>query len=359
MKKINIIHLISSFGRGGRERQLATIYKHTDKTRISTTIICINKARITYIDEYDMSDDILFISSVNPIDRFIEIRRIVKTLNADLIWSWGTIEASLSILISLTTRIKHINGSIRHGVVNFNKHQIGRLLILHLSKNIVANSDAGLRANKLNRGLVLYNGIDNDFFIEPTNDPLLILNEFGISRDIVLLSSVANLVPYKDYFSILKALSIIKAKGILFNYIAIGEGSERKKIEDLVLSLDLSKEVFFPGRRVDIKNMLHASDIFIHSSFGEGCSNAILEAMAAGLPVIASDTGGTREVVDNRIGRLFDYQNVQQLANALSLLIENKSLRKEMAENAKNKAINDFSTEKMMTNYYNIIEAII
>jgi glycosyltransferase involved in cell wall biosynthesis len=233
------------------------------------------------------------------------------------------------------------------------------MLLLHLSNNIVANSLAGLKANKLKRGFVLYNGIDGIFFNEPAKEYTNIRSEFGIESDIVLLVSVANLIPYKDYDTVIKALSLIKKEGILFRFIAVGEGSERKRIENLVKSLDLSGEVFLPGRRVDIKDILYASDIFIHSSIGEGCSNAILEAMAAGLPVIASETGGTSEIVYKETGKLFKYQDVEQLAQMLKDVITNKSLRADLSENAKKKALTDFSNDKMMLNYYNIIGRVI
>jgi L-malate glycosyltransferase len=354
-KNLHILHLISSLNRGGRERQLATIYKYSDKNRITTNIACLNRTPTSYIDEYNMADDTIFISSKNFLKRLTEIRKIVIKNKIDVIWTWGGIEATYGILLSLITNVKHINGSVRHGIVRFNKNQLWRLLILHLSKNIVANSHAGLRANKLKRGSVLYNGVDEKFFIKPEKERLKIRSEFGIKDDVILLSSVANLVPYKDYDTVLHALSIIKTNGISFHYMAIGEGLERKRIEALAENLSLTQDVSFPGNRTDIKDLLYASDIFIHSSIGEGCSNAILEAMSAGLPVIATDTGGTGEIVDTSVGRLFAFQNVEQLVNLIMEMNSNKSLRNELALNSRKKALNEFSVESMINRYYGFL----
>ncbi|NOU18356.1 MAG: glycosyltransferase [Bacteroidales bacterium] len=306
-----------------------------------------------------MSEDVIYLSSKNFIKRVKEIRGIVKENKADIIWSWGGVEATFGVFLSLTSSVNHINGSIRHGIVRFKLHQIWRLLVLHLSKNIVANSFAGLKANGIYRGAVLYNGIDDSFFCEPQTQSALIRGVFEIEEDVVLLASVANLVPYKDYDTVLKALSIIKSKGIPFHYIAIGEGPERRHIEGLVQIHNLSQNVTFPGNRSDIKDILYASDIFIHSSRGEGCSNAILEAMAVGLPIIASDTGGTREIVDNNVGRLFEFQNAKQLASLIMNQICNNLERELLAENSKHKAASNFSIERMMSNYYKIIEGVI
>jgi len=354
-----VIHLISSFNRGGRERQLATIYKYTDKNRFLTKIVCFNRTANTYIEEYGMSDDVIFLSSKNFIKRFREIRLIAKESKADIIWTWGGVEATFGVLLSLTSSVKHINGSIRHGIVRFSFHQVWRMIVLHLSKNIVANSNVGLKANKLNRGLVLYNGIDGTFFSQPDREPVLIRKEFGIDKNTIVLTSVANLVPYKDYYTVLKALSTVISKGIPFHYIAIGEGSERKSIEKLIQNLNLTENVSLLGNRTDIKEILYTSDIFIHSSLGEGCSNAILEAMAVGLPIIASNTGGTSEIVDETNGRLFEFQNVEQLASLILEMICNKSEMEIMAENSKRKALDEFSTDRMIYNYYNIIERVV
>ncbi|NVO08500.1 MAG: glycosyltransferase [Bacteroidales bacterium] len=305
-----------------------------------------------------MSADVIFLESKNFFKRFIEIRRVIKDNNIDLIWTWGGIESTYGILLSATSRVKHINGSIRHGIVRFNKHQLWRMFVLHLSKHIVANSNAGLRANRIKRGSVLRNGIDQNFFIKPDKESSEIRKELGIESDVVLLTSVANLIPYKDYNTVLNALSIINAKGIKIHYIAIGEGFERRRLEELVEHLSLSKTVSFIGNRLDIKDILYASDIFIHSSLGEGCSNAILEAMSAGLPIIASDTGGTGEVINDFVGRLFEFQNIEQLTNMILELICNKQLREKLAENAKKKAVGEFSIDTMMFNYYHIVNRI-
>lgn len=358
-KRMKIVHVISSLRRGGRERQLATIYRFSDVNKFTTKIVVFNQTIDTYVNEYQMCRDVIYCISKNPIKRYLEMRRIITEYKADIVWTWGGLEATYGMLFSLTSKVRHINGSIRHGLVRFNVHQLWRLFVLHLSKNIVANSQSGLRANKLKRGYVLYNGIDAVFFFKPDSFHINIRKELEISDNEVVLVSVANLVPYKDYATVLRSLSVIKQKGIPFHYIAIGEGSERRGIEGIVDELNLLKEVSFIGRRSDVKEILYSSDIFIHSSLGEGCSNAILEAMAAGLPIIASNTGGTSEVVDNSIGRLFEYKDVDSLVLHISEVISDITLRKEMAKNSRLRAENLFSIETMITNYHSIVEECI
>jgi glycosyltransferase involved in cell wall biosynthesis len=81
--------------------------------------------------------------------------------------------------------------------------------------------------------------------------------------------------------------------------------------------------------------------------------------MSAGLPVIASDTGGTSEIVNESNGRLFEFQNVEQLVEETLELISNKPIRENLGENSAKKALCDFSVERMMSNYVGIIEEVI
>lgn len=358
-KKIKVLHLISSMKRGGRERQMATIYKFSNNSDFECKIVCFNKTSNNYTDEMDMSGNLFYLTHKNPIYRLFEIRKIIKREKPTVIWTWGGFEASFGLILTIFSRLKHINGSIRHGIVRMNSKQIWRLMVLHLSKYIVANSLAGLRANYLKRGFVLYNGIDDNFF-NTSDKPLNIdFKGLGITNDTIILVSVANLVPYKDYKTIIRALMILNESFQNFHYFIVGEGPERTSIENLIVQNDLSKKITILGLRKDIKEVLTSSNIFIHSSLGEGCSNAILEAMASGLPIIATDTGGTSEILNESYGFLFKFGDYQQLSEILKEIITDKNRLASMKRNAKNYAIEHFNIERMMKDYYTIISKVI
>jgi glycosyltransferase involved in cell wall biosynthesis len=353
-KQIKIIHFISSIRRGGMERQLSTIYKYSNKDDYSTKIYCFNASKNSYLEEFNVSlDDLILCNKKSLIERIVFTYKIFKKEKPTIVFSWGIIESIISLLLLPFFRYTFINGSIRHGIVAKKWSHRLRSWILHLSSNIIANSKAGLKANGLKRGEILYNGLDDKFFEDVQLEEKWIKIQSSLAKPV--LTSVANLVPYKDYFTVLNALSILKKEGLSFSYLIIGTGPMKPEIELKISELDLSNNIKLIGGTSFIKEYLSISDIFIHSSKGEGCSNAILEAMASGLPIIASNVGGTSEIVHPEFGVLFEYQNTEQLANNLRNLIMNPESCKKMGEKAKVYSQANFSNSKMIEEYSNLM----
>lgn len=348
MNKPTILHLTTSLGRGGKERQLATIVNHSVATH---NIIWSFNDRITgYLGD---PAKIKVFKSKNFIRMLLELRSIIREQKPDLIYAWAPIPYALASFAVWGRWPKIINGSIRHGIFNRSFHGHYRRWLLQRSKYIVANSYAGLKANGIKEGYVLYNGIDPRF--DKASWPK---GPQGESGNVLNLLSIANFVPYKDYFTVLEALKKVKDDGFSFNYYIIGEGPLRNEVETRIKELGLSNMVQLLGRVNDPETFLNQAGIFIHSSKGEGCSNAILEAMYMALPVIASDTGGTSEIVGSN-AILFEYRNVHQLYAAIKKLMQDENLRKNMADESYRIAVSKFSVNSMLNNYDSIIAQIL
>lgn len=356
---IKIIHIISSLSRGGRERQLATLVSSTNQQKYPTKIIYFNKKSNSYIAEYGLQDTAIQIKQKGKLKRLVELHKVLKSEKPDIVYTWGNGESVSILLLKPFHSFKFINGSVRHGIRAKSFSHYFRTLILHLSPNIVANSRAGLKANNLQKGNVIYNGIENKFFEPLTNRATHRQDLVGIPENTPILISVANLVPYKDYLSILKALKLLKEKGLKFYYLILGDGRMRKEIESVISSYNLVENISILGNVENVADYLKISDIFIHSSKGEGCSNAILEAMAAGLPIIASRTGGTSEIVKDHYGSLFRYQDYRKLFEIIELFIKDSSLRKKFSEESRLTAEKKFSLQAMMNEYYNVLNKIL
>ncbi|MBP6870613.1 MAG: glycosyltransferase [Bacteroidales bacterium] len=356
---MKIIHIISSLKRGGRERQLVTLYRYSDSGKVATKIICLNRTEPSYVKEYSLDKDLVYLENNSFIGRINEVVRFIRAERPDVIWTWGGLEATMGIILSFITGVRHINGSVRHGIVRMKADHIWRLVILHLSRHIVANSYAGLKANYLKRGHVLYNGLDDSFFKNHEEGLQVLRNQIpGYRKTDIVFISVANLVPYKDYITVIRALDMIKPDLPRFKYLVVGEGPERNRIMEEITARDLSDRIILLGQKQNIGEWLACADIFIHSSRGEGCSNAILEAMAAGLPVIATDTGGTKEILSPEAGFLFEFGNANRLASAIKNLLSDNRKITEMKKASRDHALSHFGARQMIGKYYAIIETI-
>ncbi len=356
---IKILHLISSLTRGGRERQLATIVANTNREQYPSRVVYFNKREQSYFDEYGLTNVSLQVKSKGKWKRLLELNQILKKEQPDIVLTWGNGESVSILLLKPFHKLQFINGSIRHGIRSKKFSNYFRTLVLHLSQHVLANSRAGLKANNLRRGYVLYNGVDEKF-LKPLPDSDKTRKELaGVPDHTPVLISVANLVPYKDYFTVLKTLKHINEAGQDFYYLILGDGPMRSEIEATIQKYDLKNNIRIVGNVENVSDYLKISDVFVHSSKGEGCSNAILEAMAAGLPIISSNTGGTPEIVTKNNGFLFEYQNAEELQKQLSWCLENKEKCKKLGEHSLNAIKKHFAISRMMEDYYKIISNIL
>ena len=357
---INVLHIVSSLGRGGRERQLSVL-NHYKIDGVKQFVISFYDTDNSYTNEYDFQN--LIYLSKNKLKRFLEVYQFSKKNKINLIYTWGNNEYLYTLPIAALLKIKLINGSIRHGIRKNSFNHRFRSFILQNSKYIIGNSQAGFKANKINfdsrRHFVMYNGIEDKFFIEEDviKRKVYFKNNNG-DEDSIMFISIANFIPYKDYITILEALNILKKEGIKFHYIMIGKGKMEGLIRNKLKELGLEKNAKIYNDGPNIPELLSISQIMIHSSLGEGCSNAILEAKAAGLKVVASNTGGTSEILGEE-DFLFQYKNADdlktKLKNAIDSLRKSSTSRKEIQSKTKER----FSVNKMQENYYQIIKSIL
>ncbi|MCH7619872.1 MAG: glycosyltransferase family 4 protein [Candidatus Marinimicrobia bacterium] len=151
---------------------------------------------------------------------------------------------------------------------------------------------------------------------------------FGLNETDVLVGTVGALTAEKDLKTFLRAVKQVTEERENVKFFVVGEGRLMKELIAFTESLDISSKVIFTGYRTDVSNILDILDIWILPSRREGLGNALLEAMAAGLPIAATNAGGIPEVVRDGVGGfLVDPGNHKGLASAIVKLIDDKDLR--------------------------------
>lgn len=166
-----------------------------------------------------------------------------------------------------------------------------------------------------------------------------------------LIIFTARLEEAKDHATLLRAL----AKVPLAKLLLVGDGQLRPELEALAASLGIAQRVHFLGRRPDVPQLLKMADIYVHSSHWEGFGIAAVEAMAAGLPVIASDVPGLAEVV-GKAGLLFPAGDVEALAGHIASLLGSPARRRELGAAGQARA-QEFSIDRSVEAYLEIYRA--
>jgi glycosyltransferase involved in cell wall biosynthesis len=164
-----------------------------------------------------------------------------------------------------------------------------------------------------------------------------------------LLGLVARLHRQKGLGDLLAAVAWVRERVPDVRLLLIGEGELRDELEAQARALGLSGAVIFAGIRTDVAEIVAALDIFVLPSLWEGTSNAVLEAMAAGLPIVATAVGGTPEVVvDGVTGLLVPPRDPSALAGALVTLLQDADLRHRMGRAGRERVKQYFSLERMV-----------
>jgi glycosyltransferase involved in cell wall biosynthesis len=171
--------------------------------------------------------------------------------------------------------------------------------------------------------------------------------------------AVARLTPVKDLPTLLRAARLVCDVHADFHLDVIGDGPSRPGLESLCRTLHLERHVTFHGAAADVSGYLAAATLFVQSSLSEGISLALLEAMAAGLPVVATHVGGTPEVVENRItGMLVSPRDPDGLAAAMLTVLGDRELARTMGRWARKRAETSFSVRQMAASYEALYEEV-
>lgn len=254
----------------------------------------------------------------------IRIGRQVDVIHAN--WSVNGVIAGLAALLTRTPVVTTLRGG---DVTRAERHVVDRLLLklcARLSARLVtvsAGIAAGIRAalpHAAARISVIPNGVDAAFVELPPRA--------RAETEPLQLVTIGNLIASKGVDTLIQALRlrVSTCPGVLT---VIGDGPQRAELERLATALPDNSKVVFAGQRphADIVRYLGQSDAFVFGSYSEGRPNAVIEAMAAGLPVLAADIDAVRELVQpGATGVLFEPGDAHQLATAIDALIEQPQL---------------------------------
>ena len=199
--------------------------------------------------------------------------------------------------------------------------------------------------------LLIGNGIDTQKILSSAVPGARekVRQEFGISDDTTLISMVARLELYKGHSMVLKAMrEIADTTSHKVAFLIVGIGKDRSPIEAEVARLGLQDQVIFTGYRLDVPNLLCASDISVLTSQYEGIPRALMESMVLGVPVIGTDVPGSRTLIHSgENGLLVEHENVTELVTAIRCIVENPTFARQLAESGRQTILNEYNESKV------------
>ncbi|AVX20450.1 Glycosyltransferase involved in cell wall bisynthesis [Carboxydocella sporoproducens DSM 16521] len=207
---------------------------------------------------------------------------------------------------------------------------------------------------------IIYNGIDTSFFSRFPFTPSQARAALGISQEAKIIGSVARFAPQKglNYFVEMAELMAREREDLLF--LLVGDGPLKPQLEEQVKISGLSKRFVFTGHVEDIRPYLRAIDVFVLPSLSEGMGISLLEAAAAGLPMVATNAGGIPEVItDGREGWLVPVADSRALAAKVGWVLDNLNLAQQIALAAKQKIETQFSLAGMIKATESVYQKII
>ena len=202
--------------------------------------------------------------------------------------------------------------------------------------------------------IVIHNGVDPKPFLDA--NPGRVRIEFSLGRNRVM-TTVGRLAPPKDPLTLLTACRSVKGDFVLM---VVGDGELRGTVESSVSNGGLEHSVILAGERVDVPEILAASDVFVLSSRKEGLPYTIIEAMVAGLPVVATRVGGVPELVEDGVtGFLVPPGDPRALAEALQNVLDDSELRHRMGHAGRERALRGFSLDDMLRKTRRVYEEVV
>jgi len=306
----------------------------------------------------------------------IDLIKLIKKKDIDIIHANSPASYIFGLIAKFLTQRKaiiHLHGSLKHDSQNNNFiKKIIRLMLFNLLADyfiVVCNSlkrelinDYHIKPSKIK---VISNGIC-DIYKKPINGALKehLINKYSLNDSLVILN-IGRLVEVKNQkLLILLGERIKKETNINYKILIVGNGPLRKSLKKLIESKQLKNTVHLLGEieNQNINTILSLADIFVLTSFYEGISISLLEALSMGTPCLVSNVGGNKQVIKKfSSGLLFQSDNINDLFSKIMLLYNDKELLKKIGSNGRKRYLEKFNIEisvKLIINIYNMIASV-
>jgi glycosyltransferase involved in cell wall biosynthesis len=373
---LRILQLIDSFDQGGTERQaleLTRLLHLSGKHEVFLASLEADGVLRGSIADLKLGEVPIYpLKSFYDLNAMKQLRRIVHHLREsriDLLHTHDFYTNIFGMTAGLLAGVKVRIASRRetNGMRTGGQRRVQRLAY-SFAHQVVANSESvkqklieeGMKAERIT---VVHNGLNLERVVAPKNvsrdETLRTLGVTDPSRRFVTI--VANMRhDVKDYPMFLRAARRVSATSPDVSFLLAGEGELQESLKQLARQLEIEASTFFLGRSENVAELLSVSDVCVLSSRAEGFSNSILEYMAAGRPVVATDVGGAKEaIVEGETGYTVPSGNDELMAERIISLLCDPAKARLMGEQGRRVVEEKFSSEALLLNTEALYERLL
>jgi len=364
-----VMYVVHSLEIGGLEKCVVDLVNGIDRNRFEPIICCLassgpaaDKIWRNNIQIFEMKK-----RSGNDILLPFRLALLFRKKKVAIVHSgnWGTMfEAYVGSKIAGVPTIIHMEQGMELDDLErlprykrFLRGLTKRVCSLGIKKIVTVSSDlkeyvhrtTQIRKSKIE---VIHNSVDTQRYARQQSQRAKVRAQFGLKSNDILIGSVGRLAEVKSYSTLIKAMQTVVSTCPRTRLFIVGDGPLRKQLQSQIHELALEKCVVLLGQRGDIPELLGAMDIYVLPSIFEGISISILEAMAAGLPVVATNVGGNPEILLNgKTGYLVEPRNPHAIADKLITLSQNEQIRGMFSREAVKKVNEVFHSRVMVSAY--------
>jgi len=347
-KKIKVLECIRQGQIGGGESHLLSLVENLDRSEFQPVVLSFTDGpMIDRLKEMGVENHVIHTTRPFDVSKWKEVKRFLKQQAPDLVHAHGT-RANSNVLWAA----RSLGIPVIYTVHGWSFHQDQNPLVRQIrimgEKYLTSRSDTNISVSLSNqqsgrsfipsfKSQVVNNGIDRKKF-DPARQLHDVRKELSIPAEAVLILFIARFTNHKQPLALIRAFTEALALKPDLHLLMVGEGDQKQEAISMIAKSGLAKNITLLPFRQDVPDLLAAADIFVLPSLWEGLPIGLLEAMAMGKAVIATNVDGSKEVVTDRVhGLLVDTENlVANLSAALLELAASKTLRDELGKNAMN-----------------------
>lgn len=373
-KQFHILYLIDELIlKGGTESHLFDLAKGMAEKGHRITVMCLAEGE--FAKSFQKIPGVLYeclnivrIYDGRGIAAIVRISSYIKRNKVDILQTFHTASDLIGPIAAklACVGVKMISSRRDLGYTKSHRHVQAQRIINKLIHGILANSEA-VKSVVINqerfpeeRINVIHNGIHVGRFANPVPEKKQALIErLCVSGDQFVVGSVGNLRPVKGYRFMVEAAALLCPRYPKLMFLVAGEGEIKEELERLCVDLGVEKQFRFVGKVKEIPEFLSCLNLYVQPSLSEGFSNAILEAMAAGLAVVATSVGGNQEIIEEGKNGLFAKAgDSKSLAETVEFLLRDPCGCRTMSVYSRERTIMEFSIGAMINSYSEFYEML-